>query len=77
MCRKRRTYTTEFKIEAVKLLHDQPMAGGCARNQTYPHAFLETGRFNGVSSAALFNILATRHCYLKRLRDNEGDHILI
>ena len=77
MNKKHRTYTTEFKIEAVKLLHDQPMAGGYARNQTYPHAILDTARINCVSSAALFNVLVTRHCFLQRLRDNEGDHILI
>jgi tetratricopeptide (TPR) repeat protein len=44
----------------LKLLHAGPMAKGYAAAQTNVSTILDTGRFNCVSSAALYNILARR-----------------
>jgi tetratricopeptide (TPR) repeat protein len=50
----------------LKFLHAQPMAAGYECNQTDLQMVLDTGRFNCVSSAALFNVLAERLGYKVR-----------
>ena len=53
--------TTAEKAERLlKFLHDGPMKGGYESQQTDLHTILDTGRFNCVSSAALFNVIAQR-----------------
>jgi tetratricopeptide (TPR) repeat protein len=44
----------------LKFLHNGPMKGGYESQQTDLHTILDTGRFNCVSSAALFNVIARR-----------------
>jgi tetratricopeptide (TPR) repeat protein len=44
----------------LRFLHSGPMAKGYASQQTNPSTILDTGTFNCVSSAALYNILARR-----------------
>lgn len=44
----------------LKFLHDGPMKGGYESKQTDLHAILDTGKFNCVSSAALYNVIGRR-----------------
>jgi len=44
----------------LKFLHEGPMKGGYESKQTDLHTILDTGKFNCVSSATLFNVMALR-----------------
>jgi tetratricopeptide (TPR) repeat protein len=44
----------------LKFLHDGPMKGGYESKQTDLHTILDTGTFNCVSSAVLFNVIGRR-----------------
>jgi tetratricopeptide (TPR) repeat protein len=44
----------------LKFLHDGPMKGGYESKQTDLHTILDTGKFNCVSSAALYNVIGRR-----------------
>ena len=44
----------------LKFLHDGPMKGGYEARQTDLHTILDTGKFNCVSSAVLFNVIGRR-----------------
>jgi tetratricopeptide (TPR) repeat protein len=44
----------------LKFLHDGPMKGGYESKQTDLHVILDTGKFNCVSSAVLFNVIGRR-----------------
>src|SRR5262245_5607661 len=41
----------------LKFLHAGPMKGGYESKQTDPHTLLDTGKFNCVSSAVLYNVI--------------------
>jgi tetratricopeptide (TPR) repeat protein len=44
----------------LKYLHEGPMKGGYESKQTDLHTILDTGKFNCVSSAVLFNVIGRR-----------------
>jgi tetratricopeptide (TPR) repeat protein len=51
---------TEKAEKLLKFLHDGPMKAGYESKQTDLHTILDTGRFNCVSSAVLFNVIGRR-----------------
>ena len=50
----------ERGLHLLKWLHDEPMAGGYSADQTDLSTVLDTGAFNCVSSAVLYNVLGRR-----------------